>query len=183
MNILDTIRQYDFSAYHYIYDLGVNSSKWQYFFYFFARFGIVFFFLSFIYLIFRNRIRAFLCVLMAMGLAIAIDFVLFFFWQRPHPFESHSDVIKINLNNLNVAASSFPSSHTYIAFAIAISVFLYGHRRLGALLFILAMLVAVGRIGVGLHYPSDVLGGIILGILSGIIVYFIVRRWEKKSNI
>jgi undecaprenyl-diphosphatase len=182
MNILDTIRFYDFSAYHYIYNLGVNSSSWQYFFYFFARFGIVFFFLSFIYLIFRNKIRAFLCVLFAMGFAGVIDFLVFVFWQRPHPYISHPDVVKINFNNLSVASSSFPSSHTYVAFAIATSVFLYGHKKLGTLLFVLAFFVAIGRIGVGLHYPSDIMGGVILGILSGVVVYSLVRKWEKKST-
>ena len=180
MNLLETIRQYDFQIYYCLYEAGAHSVFWHNFFYFFGRYGIVLFLLSFIYLILRKKIRAFLCILLAMGIAGAVDFLVFVFWQRPQPFIAHATLVP-NLYGFNANASSFPSSHTYIAFAIAVSIFLYGHRRLGSILFLLAVLVSIGRIGIGLHYPSDVLGGVILGILSGVTVYLLVRNWEKRD--
>lgn len=180
MNILDVIRRYDFKIYFRIYELSMSSDRWHVFFYFFGRYGIVFFFLSFIYLILRKKIRAFFCIFLAMGVASIVDFLIYMFWQRPRPFISHADIVS-NLYGTSATLGSFPSSHTYIAFAIATSIFLYGHKRLGSLLFVLAILVAIGRVGLGLHYPSDIVGGIFLGILSGVAVYFMVRGWEKRD--
>ena len=180
MNLYNLIRQYDFRIYFRLYEISMSSKYWHSFFYFFGRYGIIFFFLSFIYLIMRKKIRAFLCILLAMGVAGTVDFLIYMFWQRPRPFISHSDMVS-NIYGTSARLGSFPSSHTYIAFAIATSIFLYGHRRLGAVLFVLAILVAVGRIGLGLHYPSDVAGGIFLGILSGVAVYYMVRGWERRD--
>ncbi len=180
MNILNQIRQYDFNIYHYFYDLNNSSALIHYSAYFFARYGIVFFLLSFIYLTWKKKIRAFLCILLAMGVAGLVDFIVFVFWQRPRPFVTHGMVVNADFYGLDTNLSSFPSSHTYIAFAIAISIFLYGHRKLGSILFLLASAVAIGRMCVGLHYPSDIIGGAILGTLSGVMVYYMVRNWEKR---
>ena len=180
MSLFNLIRQYDFRIYFRLYELSMTSDRWHDLFYFFGRYGITLFFLAFIYLILRKKIRAFLCILLAMGVAGVVDFLIYMFWQRPRPFISHSDLVS-NIYGTSASLGSFPSSHTYIAFAIATSIFLYGHRRLGSVLFVLAILVAMGRIGLGLHYPSDVVGGIILGILSGVAVYYMVRGWEKRD--
>jgi len=116
-----------------------------------------------------------------MAVAGLADFLIMFLWKRPRPFISHSNEIMTPVTaGLRVDSSSFPSAHTYICFAIATSIFLYGHKRLGTALLVLAMAVGIGRIGAGLHYPSDVIGGALLGIASGIFAYLIVRRKEKS---
>lgn len=181
-NFLQQIRFYDFRIYYRLYQLGLARPEVDQFFYFFARYGIVFFFLSFIYLTWKKKIRAFLCTLMAMGLAGTIDFLVYIFWQRQRPFVTYEGLVsKPDTYGMYASGASFPSSHTYVAFAIAVSVFLYGHRRLGSVLFILACMVAISRVGAGLHYPSDTIGGAIFGVISGVIVYFIVRKWERNS--
>ncbi len=60
---------------------------------------------------------------------------------------------------------SFPSGHTAGAFLFAV---LIGHayRDLQAALFVWASLVGVSRVYLGVHYPSDVLAGSLLGLLS-----------------
>lgn len=182
-NLLNTIRSYDFHGYLTLYTYGQSDPRAAAFFYFFARFGIVFFFLSFIYLIWKKKINAFLCAFLAMGIAGLVDLVIYLFWRRPSPFISHSDLATPVIAGLHLEDNiSFPSSHTYIVFAIAISVFLYGHRKLGSILFVLAVLVAIGRVGAGLHYPSDVIGGAILGLISGAVAFLIFRKAEKNWN-
>lgn len=178
-SLLELLRRDDFNLYYRLYQLGRDSLFFEVFFYSFAKYGIVFFFFSFTYLIWNKRIKAFFCSFLSMGIAGFMDFVINLFWQRPRPYIAHPDLAMPYTVGLRVDDISFPSSHTYIAFAVATSVFMYGHHRLGVALFLMAILVAVARVGTGLHYPSDVVGGAILGIISGIAARFIVKGLEK----
>ncbi|RYM06046.1 phosphatase PAP2 family protein [Sporolactobacillus sp. THM7-7] len=65
---------------------------------------------------------------------------------------------------------SFPSGHTTAVFSVIIPIIFY-MPMLGILLFPIAASVAVSRIFLGLHYPSDVLAGICLGTIVGWISY------------
>lgn len=65
-----------------------------------------------------------------------------------------------------LASFSFPSGHASTSFAMA-SIIGYLFRRGAIPAFIIAALVAYSRIYVGVHYPSDVLGGAYLGIVTG----------------
>lgn len=180
-NIVSLAKIYDYRIYHFLYQSGLDSGALSRVYYLFAKYGIIFFLLSFTYLIWMKRINAFLCSFIAMALGGFFDLLIFMVWQRPRPFISHADLAVPALRSLDVERmSSFPSSHTYIVFAIAVSVYLYGHKKLGIILFILAIGVAIGRIGTGLHYPSDVVAGIILGILSGVLAYRFVSTNEHK---
>ncbi|MCX5853928.1 MAG: phosphatase PAP2 family protein [Deltaproteobacteria bacterium] len=44
----------------------------------------------------------------------------------------------------------------------------------------MAVLVAIGRIGAGLHYPSDTVAGALLGIASGIAAHWFIRKNEHR---
>ncbi len=62
---------------------------------------------------------------------------------------------------------SFPSGHSCAAFAAAFVCWNMMPKRYGALFVILAVLIAGSRLYLGVHYPSDVLGGILIGIAAG----------------
>lgn len=64
---------------------------------------------------------------------------------------------------------SFPSSHAVNNFAAAMF-FTFFYRKLKWILFSVATLMALSRIFVGVHYPSDVVGGALIGILIGYIL-------------
>jgi len=181
MEIINKIKQYDYLLYRFFHG-AIHDRPWLNDFYlFFSKYGIIFFFLSYIYLIWRRKINAFICTFVAMAIAGGVDLLIIMFWRRPRPFVSHSnEVLTPITEGLRVYSVSFPSVHTYVAFAIATSLFLYGHRRLGSILFVLAALVAIGRMGAGLHYPSDIIGGALLGVASGIAAYLIIHSKEKK---
>lgn len=74
---------------------------------------------------------------------------------------------------------SFPSTHTAWAFAAATSVFLH-HKKVGIAVFVLAALIAFSRLYLFVHFPSDVLGGIVLGVLAALIAKKIVTIVEAK---
>ena len=64
---------------------------------------------------------------------------------------------------------SFPSGHTGSAFALAVVIFMVMERKYGIIALVLASLMGFSRLYVGIHYPSDVLGGVILGVVTSII--------------
>lgn len=72
----------------------------------------------------------------------------------------------------NIQAGSFPSSHTAVAFGIATALAFY-NLPLGIAAYLMAFLVAFGRVAAGMHYPSDVLAGMVVGVLAFFIIRFI----------
>lgn len=82
---------------------------------------------------------------------------------------------------------SFPSGHSSASFASAVSIVQYAkYRKQGIAAVILAALIAVSRMYVFVHFPTDVFVGTILGIveaiLAGIIIRFIYRKVEEKKT-
>ena len=67
------------------------------------------------------------------------------------------------------ATFSFPSGHATVSFACA-TVLALAVPRLRVPLSVLATLIAFSRVSVGVHYPSDVLGGAVLGLLLGLLL-------------
>lgn len=65
---------------------------------------------------------------------------------------------------------SFPSTHTAGAFLFATTIFLH-NKTIGLVMFVLALLVGVGRVLGGVHRPIDVLGGAVLGISVALTIY------------
>jgi undecaprenyl-diphosphatase len=102
---------------------------------------------------------------------------------RPRPFVDLAAVHK--LISKSVDEKSFPSDHTAIAFALALAVFMV-NRKWGIALLILAVLTALGRVLVGVHYPTDVLGGAVVGIIAALAVHSVthalLRTHHKKSQ-
>ncbi|MFE2287085.1 phosphatase PAP2 family protein [Streptomyces sp. NPDC059443] len=70
---------------------------------------------------------------------------------------------------------SFPSNHAALAAAAAVAL-LFVSRRLGAVALVAAVLMAVSRVWVGVHYPHDVLAGFIVGALVAAATARAVRR-------
>lgn len=70
---------------------------------------------------------------------------------------------------------SFPSTHTTLFFALATSL-LFLNKKWSIFFFFCAILIGISRIVLGLHYPIDVLGGIILGVFIGLIFSKIFKR-------
>ena len=64
------------------------------------------------------------------------------------------------------SSKSFPSSHTAMSFAAA-CFFSYLHPQLWPLFFGLALLISWSRVYVGVHFPSDVLAGMAVGLVMG----------------
>jgi undecaprenyl-diphosphatase len=99
-------------------------------------------------------------------------------WARPRPFTAHVD--GTHLLAPATADPSFPSDHAAAAFAIAFAVLAFS-RRAGAGFLVAAALIGLSRIALGMHYPSDVLAGAVVGWASALLVTTVGRPWVLRA--
>lgn len=122
--------------------------------------------------------RACLSALTAAGLALIANQLIADIWARPRPYVTHGA-----LTHLLAAPSpdpSFPSDHAAAAFAIAFSVLAFSRWAGVAFLFV-ATLIGLDRIALGLHYPSDVLAGLVVGCAAALVVTHLGRQWIDRA--
>ena len=75
---------------------------------------------------------------------------------------------------------SFPSGHATNSLACGWVLFRKTPKKYGVPALILAILISLSRLYVGIHYPTDVLGGVVIGICSAVLAMWLVPRLEKK---
>ncbi len=71
---------------------------------------------------------------------------------------------------------SFPSGHTAASFAFATVILFTAPKKYSVPTLILAFLIALSRIYLGVHYPTDILGGIVIGAICGIASVYIIKN-------
>src|SRR5215210_1920491 len=116
-----------------------------------------------------DRVERERLVLYAVGatlLALGIAQVIGHLWFRERPYVHHSAHLLLHPS----ADPSFPSDHAIGGFALALP-FVLARRRLGWWLLSVATVLAVSRVAVGTHYPSDVIGGALLGAGAAWVVW------------
>ena len=77
--------------------------------------------------------------------------------------------------------SSFPSGHTATSFACA-TVLSFFVPRAAPLFYVLALAIGFSRIYIGVHWPLDVVGGIVLGVAVGLAVTALLRRGAGRRG-
>ena len=95
---------------------------------------------------------------------------------RVRPYEA--------FNNLSILVHresdySFPSGHSAICFSVAMVIFMLMPKKYGIPALIIAFLIAFSRLYVGVHYPSDVIVGIIIGTFAAILARLIAVKILK----
>ncbi len=117
-----------------------------------------------------------IAAVLAAGGALLVNQVIALFWARPRPFVAHPSVHVLLSRSTD---PSFPSDHAAAAFAIA-TIALFFRPRLGTAAVVLACLVAYARVYVGLHYPGDVLGGALVGIVVAVVLMRLLRVVPRR---
>lgn len=78
---------------------------------------------------------------------------------------------------------SFPSGHTGSSFASAIVLWKELPGKYGVMALIVAVLIAYSRLYVGVHYPSDVLAGVVIGTVLALVSVWLVKRFRGRRNL
>lgn len=102
---------------------------------------------------------------------LAITELIRLIWHRSRPFVDY----QVNQIIEHSVSGSFPSGHVAFLFALAMAVYFF-NKKWGIVFLILGLLVGLARVFVGIHYPLDILGGMVVGILSAIIVKILIRK-------
>jgi len=109
---------------------------------------------------------AVLSILIAKGLKMVV--------ARPRPFELYPFI-----NNLvSATSSSFPSGHTTLLFA-ALPLLFLAYPKQKWLFFIIALILALSRVYLGVHYVSDILAGMFVGLISSMIILLVRNKMKK----
>ncbi len=156
---------------------NIYGPSWDTLFLIITYAGSVFFWIFITLIIWLKKQRK-VATYMICALIIDTVFMAILKWTflRPRPFETHSSIKVLDIEN----GPSFPSGHSARAFSAAIVIgSFYTKARIP--LFILAILVALSRIYVGVHYPLDVIYGAFNGVLVGILCLSLpIKGLEKK---
>jgi undecaprenyl-diphosphatase len=161
-------------AFYFFYNLANKYWLLNWFFIFFAQYLPYLLAIVFVGFIFwgykKGKDRLYYILLTAFSLLMArglfVEFIRFFY-PNPRPFKA------LGLEPLiePIITSSFPSGHATVFFALTTLVYFINKKYFwhfaGA-----AVLVSLGRIIVGVHWPLDILGGAVLGI----VIVLIARR-------
>lgn len=88
--------------------------------------------------------------------------------SRERPYKI---IEQLNTFGINLKDYSFPSGHTTASFSIATTIAL-NMPRLSIIVFTIAIIVGISRIYLGVHYPTDVAAGILLGVGTALLVHY-----------
>ena len=161
---------------------GSQNGVWNFFFKYFSYLsdkGILIFIIALILILFKKTryfgANMFICV----GVAFFLSLIAKYMVDRPRPFaDSGSDLYNWWVAAGSASASntgSFPSGHATVAFAFATAFLLTADRRYGWTGYLFAVLTAVGRTYLMVHYLSDVIFGAVFGIVGAVLGYLVTK--------
>ena len=145
--------------------------------------GMIWIFIIFLLLCYRKSRKTGIAALITIVICFIINNIMIKnFAARPRPFTM--------IQNLQILIAkptdfSFPSGHTAISFAVAGAIFFAGNKKFGIGAFVLASAIGFSRLYLGVHYPSDVICGILVGLLTSLCVskVFVYSQDKLKGNV
>lgn len=175
---------FDLSVTEYIHQLYIAAGSFFTPFFNFISFlgkdGIILILLSIGLTLFKKTRKCGTAMLIALTIgAILTNCCLKILIARPRPYadtESAFYRLWLLVGQNTESDKSFPSGHTTAAFAAMTGLFFTTNRKYSWTGFIFAVLMGVARIYLVVHFPSDVLAGVIVGILSGVAAYIITLK-------
>lgn len=123
----------------------------------------------------KAAIRAFFAAILAWPI---IANIIGHLVHRSRPFQA-GGVQELIFHRPSV---SFPSDHASALFAVATSFYLSGQKKLSYVMFAIAIAVSFFRVATAIHWPTDILGGIVVGVFSAYVIYFLDKKLDGVYN-
>jgi len=127
---------------------------------------------------FKKNMILFVAIIFCSGL---VGQFIKHFVGRPRPLKDMAELISSHRVYIHVIGKelkelSFPSGHAVTAFSLATFLSLL-RGRWAPLFIILAFLTGISRVYMGAHFPLDVLGGMFVGVIVSLAVYFTFQKF------
>lgn len=104
-------------------------------------------------------------IFVAIVVSLLLSYGMGLFHSHPAPYMSQQTLLS------GAPENSFPSQHTTVIFAFTWPFFYFGRWRIGIAALCLATVLGISRVYVGLHYPIDIVGGIVASLVGFTVVY------------
>lgn len=98
---------------------------------------------------------------------------------RPRPY---TQIAELMILTHPESSFSFPSGHTANSFAVALIYYRMLPKKWGIAAVVLASLIGFSRLYIGVHYPSDVIGGFLVALFASSIVYWVYKKITAQSG-
>lgn len=168
--------QLDYSLFQMINHLAVSDSFLNGLMEFLAEKAMYLFFIGLVVYWFykkpNNRGMVIEAVIAAC-IALLISAIIGHFYNRSRPFVAHH----VHQLIAHAKNASFPSDHATGTFVIA-TIFWIWKKRAGWVWLILAAAISLSRVWTGVHYPFDVIGGMIIGVSAAFFTHAFLPRWS-----
>ena len=186
--MMSLLQNYDYTILHFLHHLAlITNGHLTPFFRFISYFGdkgLFFILLGMILLIFKKTRKLGLCILIS--LLIGTLFTNLFLKNiiaRHRPYLSGIKAYHQwwqNAGSLKYNEFSFPSGHTTATMAVMTCFFLFYNKKYSWIGFLFVVMMGMSRNYFMVHYPTDVLGGIIVGGLSSIFANILLNTMEAR---
>lgn len=192
----ETFANFDFALLEFFHNLNLGPAGG--FFDFFFKFitllgeeGLFLIILSIIFMLFKKTRKIGFAMLLAIIVGSLITNVTVKpLVARPRPFQNtESEFYNLfhqwwmDAGSVHVGEKSFPSGHTTSAMAAMAGYFFVSKKKsISWVAFIFAVLMGLSRIFLCVHYPSDVVGGLIAGLIAGLVAAALINLLYKKTN-
>ncbi len=146
-----------------------------------AEYVIYLTFILIILLAFKGGVKerkALILAVLSLPVAVIIIKIIHLFLVEPRPFITY-DITPLITHKED---ASFPSRHTSLVFAVAFA-YLFYKSKWASFFLALAIWVSLSRIYVGVHFPLDILGGIITAFISVLLSWKIKSRLQKRLGL
>jgi len=170
--MIEVASKLNLDLFHFLHDFAGQNVYLDAIIIFFAKYYILFLIVLSVYVIyhdyrFHSKKRASFYSLKVFFTLLSTSLLTFSFrsiYHHDRPF------VTLSIPHLLFEPTySFPSGHTIFAFGLATAIY-FSHKRFAYVLFGSGLLIGLARIMAGVHYPFDIFGGIMLGILTGVFV-------------
>lgn len=140
--------------------------------------GILWIIMSLVFLIIpKMRKTGFITSLALIFDLLAVNVLIKNLVRRTRPYEVIEGLTSVIGKQSDF---SFPSGHTAASFAFAFAVMFVAPKKIWIPVMVTATLISFTRLYLGVHYPTDILGGVIIGFVCGLLAVKAVNLIEKK---